>query len=69
MNSELGDRPLLMFATHAWDEAERRFDRAADAALVAMIAWAHMREARRRLLEMKPLAKMPQRDGKVRDAA
>jgi len=58
-----------MFATRAWDEAERRFDRAADAALVAMIAWMHMRDARRRLLEMKPLAKMPQRHGKVRDAA
>jgi len=61
VNAEQGHRSLLKFATRACDQAERRFERAADAALVAMIAWAHMREAKRRLLEKKPLAKMPQR--------
>ena len=60
MNPEHGHRSLLMFASHAWDEAERRFDRAADATLIAMIAWAHMREAKRRLLDRKPPAKVQQ---------
>ena len=69
VNSELSERSLLICAARAWDEAERRFDRAADAVLVAMIAWAQMREARRRLLERKPVAKVHQRHGEVRDAA
>jgi len=55
MNSAQADRSLVLFARHAHDEAERRGERAADAVLVAMMAWAHMREARRRLLDHRSI--------------
>lgn len=48
---------FVIFARHAYEDAERRADRAADAVLVAMIAWARMRRSQCHLDEWKPLVK------------